>query len=77
MPPIDPMTLSEADYLRWERVGWLRALIADHRELRRQVDEYTPDVDGAPARDDDPDATAEALRECEALADELEAELPR
>lgn len=64
MPTLDPAKLSDTDYRRWERVQWLRALIAGYRDLYARAD------------DDDPDATTECLRECEALADELEAQLP-
>ena len=65
MPTIDPCDMTAADYLRWERVGWLRALVSDFRALREL------------ATDPDPTATAECLREVEALADELESELPQ
>lgn len=70
---LDPADMDAATYLRWERIGWLRTLVGSYRELRAQIDKA--DQTGVYA-DDDPAATAEALAECEALADELEAGLP-
>lgn len=49
-----------------ERIGWLRSLLSDFRNL---LDEY-------PEHDTDPSATNEAMRECRALADDLERMLP-
>lgn len=50
--------------LRLQRIGWLRALVATFSEEHSW------------AEDEDPAATGECLRECRALAAELEAELP-
>jgi hypothetical protein len=62
-----------------EQIGWLRALIADFESLRAAVDQLAADEDAGYAaflRDEDPTATLECLRECRALADELERGLP-
>lgn len=46
------------------QIEWLRALIADFERIAYELQ----------AVDEDPDATAECLRECRTLADELWAE---
>lgn len=75
MANVNPINLSDADFLRWERVGWLRTLVSAYREV---YDAATTNGYDYPAwTDDDPAATAEMLRECEALADELAAALPQ
>lgn len=68
MPRRDPKHMTSADYLRWERVGWVRTLVASYRCLYEAT--------GQAERDDDAGATAEMLAECLALADELDDALP-
>lgn len=74
MATADPIDFTDEQFLRWERIGWLKTLVSSYRELREQLDDADLEDEYA---DPDPTATEEMLHACAALARELEAALPQ